>query len=393
MSRAVSPDDLPELESATGRILVVEDDLINQELMRDVLEAEGHTVEAVADGESALRRIGEAPPDVILLDVMMPGMDGFTVCRRLKADPATAAVPVLMITSLREREDRLKGIAAGANDFLTKPADMEDIILRVRNAVYTRLLHDRVLKNLSRLRELEQMRDTLSHMIVHDIRSSLTAVEWALRLLLRETADRPLAPEQRKRCLDSALSSTSEVLEMAGSVLDVGRLEEGRMPLTIGSHTLRPLIDAAVASLGVMLRDNPLEVDLGGEAPAARCDGNVVRRILLNLLYNAVKYSPTDGTITIRSRSGDGVVRVSVSDEGSGIPPEAQAGVFGKYAQVSDGKQKKQIGHSAGIGLTFCKLAVEAHGGTIGLESEPGRGSTFWFTLPAPPAPCEAPQG
>jgi two-component system, sensor histidine kinase and response regulator len=393
MSPVAGPETLPDLARAVGRILVVDDESVNQELMKEVLEDAGHSVDVASDGESALRRVREDPPDVILLDVMMPGMDGFTACSRLKENPATAAIPVLMITSLRDREDRLRGIAAGANDFLSKPADMQDVIMRVRNAVYTRLLHDRVLEDLNRLRELEQMRDTLSHMIVHDIRSSLTAVVWALRMLMREDAERPLTPEQRSRCLASAMSSTGEVLEMAGSVLDVNRLEEGRMPLAIAPHPVRPLIDEAVDSLGVMLRGNPLVIDTGDPSPVVQCDRDIVRRVLLNLLYNAVKYSPSDGTITIEAAAGDECVRVSVTDRGSGIPHEVQDGVFGKYVQV-DGDGRRVDGmHSSGLGLTFCKLAVEAHGGTIGVESELGSGSTFWFTLPAPPADRDAQQG
>lgn len=144
------------LKTVTGHVLVVDDEENNRELLRDLLEEQGHQVTEAENGEQALERVKKAPPEVILLDVMMPGMDGFEVCRRLKADPETAPIPILLVTSLTGRSDRLTGIEAGANDFISKPIDTQDVLLRVRNAVYTRHLYNTVQENYEKVQKLEK---------------------------------------------------------------------------------------------------------------------------------------------------------------------------------------------------------------------------------------------
>ena len=144
------------LETLTGHVLVVDDEEQNRDLLRDLVEEQGHQVTEADHGEQALASVKKAPPDVILLDVMMPGMDGYEVCRRLKADPETAPIPILLVTALKERSERLIGIEAGANDFISKPVDNQDVLLRVRNAVYTRHLYNTVQENYEEVQKLEK---------------------------------------------------------------------------------------------------------------------------------------------------------------------------------------------------------------------------------------------
>ncbi len=164
------------LKDQTGHVLVVEDEEINRKLLRDLLEGQGHQVTEAENGEQGLQKVKENPPDVILLDVMMPGMDGFEVCRRLKADPETAPIPVLLVTALTERSDRLTGIEAGANDVISKPVDIEDVILRVRNAVYTMRLFREVQENYKRVRKLEMEKGELLEKTLHGAVKVLTEI-------------------------------------------------------------------------------------------------------------------------------------------------------------------------------------------------------------------------
>ena len=164
------------LKDKTGHVLVVEDEEMNRELLRDLLEGQGHQVTEAENGEQGLQKVKENPPDVILLDVMMPGMDGFEVCRRLKADPETAPIPVLLVTALTERSDRLTGIEAGANDVISKPVDIEDVILRVRNAVYTMRLFREVQENYKRVRKLEMEKGELLEKTLHGAVKVLTEI-------------------------------------------------------------------------------------------------------------------------------------------------------------------------------------------------------------------------
>ncbi len=152
----------------TGHILVVDDEQRNRQLLRRLLEAAGHQVSEAEDGEVALAWIELTPPDVILLDLTMPKIDGFEVCRRVKQAPATAHIPVLLISGLTERQDRLRGIEAGADDFIAKPVDQQELLLRVRNALHRKLLYDELQAKYRELRDMAELRDSLTHMLEAD---------------------------------------------------------------------------------------------------------------------------------------------------------------------------------------------------------------------------------
>ena len=363
----------------TGKILVVDDDAKNRELLRDLLEAKGHSVVEAESGQQALEMVAAGRPDVVLLDVMMPGMDGFEVCRRLKGNPETAPIPVLMVTALEERSDRITGIDAGANDFLTKPVDPQDVVLRVRNAVAAKKLYDQLQGSYDRLKELEALRDNLTHMIVHDLRSPLTGIMGFMQLVQMQAGQK--LDDTESQFLGKALASCSTLLEMINSLLDVNRLEEGKMPLKPATCDLRALADEAIETLGAATEGIKLQVDRPAEEVIAHCDPEVIRRVIANLASNAIRFTPRAGEVRLALESDPERARVSVTDSGPGIPPEYREKIFEKFGQVEAREDNRK--YSTGLGLTFCKLAVEAHGGRIGLVSEVGRGSTFWFELPA----------
>ncbi len=180
MKKSIRDDFSARVDSRRGRILVADDEEKNRRLLCDILEAEGHGVILVQDGQQALETAFAATPDVVLLDIMMPKMDGFEVCRRLKADPKTASIPVIIVTALVERSDRIKGVAAGADDFLVKPIDREELILRVRNSVYRKHLYDELANKYAELKTMAELRDSLTRMLDADTDT--------LALLLRRQA-------------------------------------------------------------------------------------------------------------------------------------------------------------------------------------------------------------
>ncbi len=369
----------------SARVLVVDDEPRNRELLRDLLETQGYAVTEAADGREALALALQIMPHAILLDVMMPGMDGFEVCRQLKANSETAPIPVLMVTALDDRDDRLKGIEAGASDFLGKPVDRQDIVLRTRNAVYAKQLYDHVQENLIKLQNLEQLRDSLVHMVVHDMRSPLMGVTGNLEIMEMNLG--ASLKQNDREILEDAMTSARRLVDMTSSLLDVSRMEAGKMPLRLESCDLGQVASEAVKWLGGLLRRSPVVVFSDPDVGPVQCDKEVVRRVLCNLLANASKFSPEEREIKVSIRREEGLVRVSVRDEGPGIPAEYQERIFEKYGQADSQNQRK--GYSSGLGLTFCKLAVERHGGRIGVESVPGCGSTFWFTLPCDQRPEE----
>ena len=368
-------EQLRATEECTGKVLIVDDDSKNRLVLQAVLEQQGHCISEAEDGEQALQKVRTDPPDVVVLDVMMPGISGYEVCNRLKRDPATAHIPVLMVTALTDRASRLKGMEQGANDFITKPVDIHEVALRVRNAVYSKRLFDQLEEKYTKLKELEEIRDNLVHMIIHDLRQPLTAIMGYLQLFQIQEGE-----EADASLIQSAISSVVLAADMTNAVLDIQRQEEGKLQLNRGEYSLQSLAEESIKALEPLMNGHTIQFEAAEKQAIADCDRDLIQRVIMNLLVNAVNYTPGNGTVSLRIESVGPRVKFSVSDTGIGIPEEFQTAIFDRFGQVESGKIAGK--HSSGLGLTFCKMAVEEHGGEIGVESDPGQGSTFWFTLP-----------
>ena len=279
---------------------------------------------------------------------------------------------------MTDREDRLRGIEAGASDYLTKPLDRQEVLLRVRNAVRNKLLRDDIKKSYDRLKELEELRDGLVHMIVHDMRVPMTVIDGSLQFLCRRGVFDSETPENRM--LNNALRSTRSLIDIINSLLDVSKLQSGTLPLHCTDTDAVALVDEAVSLLHRPERDAQINIDAPDTPCIVCCDPSIINRVIHNLLVNALRYTPQDKEIRIRFQRKGHQICLSVVDQGQGIPAEHRGRIFEKFGQVMNRKKDKM--RSTGLGLTFCKLAIEAHGGSIGVESKAGEGSTFWFTLP-----------
>ncbi len=310
------PDNLTFTSKKTnehsGHILIVDDEKKNRIFMKDVLEVKGYRVSEAEDGEQALHKVIKEPPDVILLDVMMPGMDGFEVCRRLKKDPKTASIPILMVTALSERSDRIKGIQAGANDFLLKPIDHHEIVLRIHNAVYAKHLFDQLQEDYNRLKELESLRDNLTHMIIHDLRQPITVISGYLQLLKLQEDDSTI--EIERKIFGQISKAVNMLIKMVESLLDVTRLERGKMPLNLSHYDLNELVKEAVATLGPLKDKHNVHSNFSGHPVPAFCDKDLIGRVITNLVGNAVKHTPEGGEVTITVESDELQPRIAVSD-------------------------------------------------------------------------------
>lgn len=364
--------------AGTGHILVVDDQASNRELFRDLLEAGGHRVSLASDGLEGIRLAHETSPDVILLDVSMPGIDGLEACRRLKADPVTTVIPVLLVTALAHREHRLAGVEAGANDYITKPIDSADLVLRVRNALHVRSLYKEVSARYERLKDLESLRDSLVHMLVHDLRTPLLGIRLYLELL-RDGTRTPTSAEELEELVGEAENVTTRMTDMVNDLLDASRLEGGAMPLERKPADLVAITVEAVGTVTARGHGGHVEVS-GATSLQVDVDTGVILRVLVNLIRNAVDFSPKERPVQVRVTENGTGAHVEVQDDGPGIPAEYHEKIFEKFGQVD--AARKHVVHSSGLGLTFCRLAVQAHGGAIGVKSEVGHGSTFWFSVP-----------
>ena len=363
--------------SEQARVVIVDDTPENLELLESFLEGLGFRVFALPNGEMALKAIARSRPDIVLLDIVMPGMNGYEVCRRLKADPATADIPVIFLSALAEPRDKIQAFAAGGVDYVAKPLQMEEVQARVRTHVELSRRKRELEANCQRLRDLERLRDNLTHMIVHDLRAPLTVIGFNLEMLRSLIPN--LAPEVEE-IFASAESNTCRLAEMIAQLLDVGRLESGQMPLRRTPTNLLDLVHSVRKSVAALAGDRRLAICCTGVTDAI-CDADLVSRVLANLLANAFKYGPDSVEVEVTLDGSPDHVRVAITDRGPGIPAVDQARIFDKYAQLETKNRRSGFG----IGLAFCRLAVEAHGGRIGVVSEIDRGSTFWFVVPRNP--------
>ncbi len=361
-----------------ANILIVDDTIQNLQLLTSMLERRGYEARPVPNGKLALQAVDNDPPDLILLDINMPQMNGYEVCRRLKAQDVSKDIPVIFISALNETVDKVIAFEMGGVDYVTKPFQLEEVIARVETHLALRRAQLELKQSYSKLRELEQLRDNLVQMIVHDMRSPLAAVLASI-CFLKEDLEGQISSESMND-MDAILAGGERLNRMANDLLDVSRLEEDRMPLERADCDLAGLVKGVVEDVKSIESDRVIHVDASGAVPIA-CDEKLVRRTVENLLSNGRKHTPSGRTLWVSvSKQKDGA-RITVRDEGAGIPEEFREKIFEKFGTLDARNQEKY--HAIGLGLAFCKLAVEAHGGKIGVDSEGGTGSTFWFTLPS----------
>ncbi len=379
----------PDQPDSRPCILVVDDSTTVALALVRMLRSDGYEAHRVSDGEAALTWIEERLPDLCLLDINMPGLNGYDVCRRLKTNQRTRDVPVIFISGLDAAADVAQAFAVGGVDYVVKPPRPPEVLARVATHLRLRQLHQQLeAKNLAlsgsyqRLKQMEELRDELIHMVVHDMRSPLAGIVGILDLVVGSGSGGGPLDREDVACLQQAMAAAQRLTEMVNSLLDVNRLEEGKMPLNLSSQSLVSLVDEAVVSFGDADLGGRLTIDAGGAIANASCDGHLVVRVVGNLLSNAMQFSGTREPIVVRVSTLGEHLKVAVTDRGPGVAPGDRQRIFEKYTQ-GRGQPPMERSKGFGLGLAFCRLAIEAQGGRVGVDSEPGCGATFWFTLPS----------
>jgi len=359
-------------------ILMVDDNPANLQVLTSMLKQSGWRPRPVTSGQLGLQAARNEPPDLVLLDVNMPEMNGYEVCEQLKADTRLAGIPVIFVSALGETMDKVRGFAVGGVDYITKPFQLDEVRARVTAHLELRRQRRELQASYDKLRESERLRDSLVHMIVHDLRSPLTAISAYLQLFGQEAKEKLGAETQED--IASAMHATRNMVRMINGILDVSKMEAQMMKLDLRECDLVQVVGQSLDDLESLVGARRLAFERPAAPARVLADQEIVSRIVQNLLANALRFTPADGEIRVGVVVEAEHVRVFVADTGPGIPPDFRESIFDKFVQLDGSALHRN--RTTGLGLAFCKLAVEAHGGRIGVDSELGKGSSFWFTLP-----------
>ena len=350
----------------TNYILAVDDTPDNLFLVQLALEQEGHNVFSVNDGYTALDKINKSPPALVILDVMMPGIDGYEVTRRIRQNPNLPFIPILLITA-HEHSDVVKGLDVGADEFIRKPVKVDELQARVRS--------------LLRLKHSIDQRENFVSCLTHDLRTPLVAADRMLVLLKQGVFGE--VSESMQNAISTMISSNQNLLQMLNTLLDVYCYDVGQKLLSFIAFNLQELVEEVVQELTPLAREKELDLRVKAQQDVqVKGDRLELRRVLTNIIGNALKFTDA-GFVEVRISSqanaennAEFLVTVEIEDTGTGISLEDQQTIFEQFRQ---GTHKRS---GSGLGLYLCRQIIQAHRGTIQVDSEVGKGTVFTICLP-----------
>lgn len=368
-------------------ILVVDDHLPNIEVLRSFLEREGYRVSPATSGPQALALVQQDKPDLILLDVLMPQMDGFAVCRTLKTSEQTRSIPIIMVTALQDPEHVVRGLEAGADDFVSKPFIAAELLARVQAHLRTKALHDELTRQLEIIRRqneelhrLETLKEALTEMMIHDMNNPVTSILGNLELMHQLP---PALSQAQREALEAAKHAAKRLMRMIRNLTDLRHLEESRWMLQRSPVEIQELVQNVLKELDIPKMKPGLVVEVRVTPATCWLDRYLIEHTLANLLDNAVKNTRNGGCITVEGKLVGDRYRINVCDQGPVLPEQLRGRIFEPAAQL----EARDAGLPRGItlGLTLAKLAVEAHGGKIHVEPSENTGNCFIVELPLRP--------
>ncbi|HVZ74641.1 MAG TPA: hybrid sensor histidine kinase/response regulator [Polyangia bacterium] len=373
-------------------VLVVDDNFQNREVAEGHLVGAGYLAIQAESGEDAIAILATRKPDLILLDVLMPGLDGFETCRRIRALPGGDRIPILFLTALGDLGTHKAALDSGADDFLTKPINRTELLIRVRSLLRIKALSDEQARNLALISDqrdalvaAHREKEELTALIVHDLKNPLSSILSNVQFALAQDG---LAADERDSMLD-VLRASQSMVRMVMNLLDISRSEDGALVPHMADFDVPQLLTEVVSEMQRRIedKDQRLTLVVAPGVGVMTADRDLVRRILENLVDNAYKYGPRRATISIEAQvlaGGAGgaaeTIELRVRDEGEGIPIAFRQKIFEKYARIG-ARSAHEMRNSHGLGLVFCRRAVDVHGGELWVEENAGKGKGSCFCV------------
>ncbi len=369
-----------EINPSEYKILIVDDVISNVLLLKVLLTNEKFTIVTASNGGQALEQVDKENPDLVLLDVMMPDMSGFEVAQRLKSNPQTAEIPIIFLTALNSTTDIVKGFQVGGNDFISKPFNKEELIIRVSHQISLVAAKRIIVKKTIELERTIAARDKMYSVIAHDLRSPIGSIKMVLNMLILNLPVEKIGNEMHD-LLTTANQTTEDVFALLDNLLKWTKSQIGKLNVVYQDLDIVEVVAGVVDIYNMVAGMKKITIrEEKTAALAAYGDIDMIKTVIRNLLSNAIKFSNENSEVLVKIEEQEGMAVVSVQDKGCGIDGESQKKLLHADTHFSTFGTKNEEG--SGLGLLLCQDFVQKNGGKLWFTSIKGQGSTFCFSIP-----------
>ena len=369
-----------EINPSEYKILIVDDVMSNVLLLKVLLTNEKFAIATASNGRQALEQVEKDNPDLVLLDVMMPDMSGFEVAQHLKSNPNTADIPIIFLTALNSTADIVKGFQVGANDFISKPFNKEELIIRVTHQISLVAAKRLILSKTEELQRTIAGRDKLYSVIAHDLRSPMGSIKMVLNMLILNLPSEKIGAEMYE-LLTMANQTTEDVFSLLDNLLKWTKSQIGKLNVVYQDVDLVEVTDGVIEIFSMVASLKKIRIhEMKPEKMMVNADIDMLKTVVRNLLSNAIKFSKENSEVLVKMEEVDGMAVVSVQDYGCGISEEGQKKLLHTDTHFSTFGTNNEEG--SGLGLLLCKDFVVKNGGKLWFTSKEGEGSIFSFSIP-----------
>jgi two-component system sensor histidine kinase/response regulator len=369
-----------EINPSEYKILIVDDVMSNVLLLKVLLTNEKFAIATASNGRQALEQVEKENPDLVLLDVMMPDMSGFEVAQHLKSNPNTADIPIIFLTALNSTADIVKGFQVGANDFISKPFNKEELIIRVTHQISLVAAKRLILSKTEELQRTIAGRDKLYSVIAHDLRSPMGSIKMVLNMLILNLPSEKIGAEMYE-LLTMANQTTEDVFSLLDNLLKWTKSQIGKLNVVYQDVDLVEVTDGVIEIFSMVASLKKIRIrEMKPEKMMVNADIDMLKTVVRNLLSNAIKFSKENSEVLVKMEEVDGMAVVSVQDYGCGISEEGQKKSLHTDTHFSTFGTNNEEG--SGLGLLLCKDFVVKNGGKLWFTSKEGEGSIFSFSIP-----------